>query len=132
MAINAPGAKATPQNGQTTKKLVMKPLKRTCCGQRRGASARLVHAHSQHTPPPGVPEQDGVHYACLNRVCVSWEQYVLCGQPRAILHVTPGRYCALANARVGSCNIHLTSRDYLQVVAFMPVSFGFFMAACLA
>lgn len=28
MAINAPGAKATPQNGQTTKKLVMKPLKR--------------------------------------------------------------------------------------------------------
>jgi hypothetical protein len=27
MAINAPGAKATPQNNQTAKKLVMKPLK---------------------------------------------------------------------------------------------------------
>lgn len=27
MAINAPGAKATPQNNQTVKKLVMKPLK---------------------------------------------------------------------------------------------------------
>lgn len=27
LAINAPGAKATPQNGQATKKLVMRPLK---------------------------------------------------------------------------------------------------------
>lgn len=29
LIINAPGAKATPASGQTTKKLVMKPLKRT-------------------------------------------------------------------------------------------------------
>jgi hypothetical protein len=28
MAINAPGAKATPQSSQAAKKLIMKPLKR--------------------------------------------------------------------------------------------------------
>jgi hypothetical protein len=90
-----------------------------------------MHTHNTHRLLGFLSKMVFI-YACLNRVCVSWEQYVLCGQPRAILHVTPGRYCALANARVGSCNIHLTSRDYLQVVAFMPVSFGFFMIACLA
>jgi len=51
MAINAPGAKATPQNGQTTKKLVMKPLK---CMYSHGHQCMQQHCHEHH-------------FSCINR-----------------------------------------------------------------
>jgi hypothetical protein len=50
LAINAPGAKATPQNGQTTKKLVMRPLKCKCRGLLATAAAQDCCSHHRNTP----------------------------------------------------------------------------------
>ena len=77
MAINAPGAKATPQNNQATKKLVMKPLKRASCVVLGGGGRRTVWV-------TGSSFADGN----LERVT---------GRPHSFIHLCPAADCLVVN-----------------------------------